>query len=94
MISLVVLTGFNLLVLLARPKAIADILELMPLPVDGRQKLLIAVVINIVCCWVYEQHGAQRVGDIVGRVIRWRRRLRRTRESEGKTYKAVEGGMR
>ncbi|KAF9263238.1 hypothetical protein L218DRAFT_959259 [Marasmius fiardii PR-910] len=94
MLALFVLSSFNLLVLLAPPLGVARILELMPLPVQGRWTLVIAVVINIGVCLLYEQYGTEVVGGVIGRMLRWRRERRRTREADGKTYKVVEGGMR
>ncbi|KAJ8076562.1 hypothetical protein AAF712_000212 [Marasmius tenuissimus] len=94
MVCLFVLSAFTVLVLLAPPAMLAKILELMPIPIDGRWELLIAVVVNIAACLVYEQYGTEAVAGVIGRIMRWRRERRRTRDADGKTYKAVEGGMR
>uniref|UniRef100_A0A0W0FH30 Cation-transporting ATPase n=1 Tax=Moniliophthora roreri TaxID=221103 RepID=A0A0W0FH30_MONRR len=94
MLSLVLLMGFNLLVLLAPPPKAAEILGLVHIPIEGRLTLLIAVGANIGVCFLYEQYGTQAVAAVIGQVVGWLREFRRTRESGGKTYKAVEGGMR
>jgi len=93
-LSLTVLTAFNLLVLLLPPQSIADLLTLMLIPQDGRLKLLMAVAINIVVCILYEEFGALVVAGAVGKVIEWRKESRKIRETDGKVYKAVEVGMR
>ena len=94
MAALLVLTAFNIVVLLVPPQPIADLLDLMPLPMSGRWTLLVAAVINVVACVVYESWGAQLVAQAVGRVMVAVRGTRgRTRVREGKTYKAVEGSL-
>ena len=91
MVSIGCLSLFNVLVLLFPPGPIAAILELMPLPYSARWTLLLAVVINVAISMAYERWGAQNVAVLIGAAMRMRRRWR-TRD--GKTYKAVEGGMR
>ena len=91
MVSIGCLSLFNVLVLLFPPGPIAVILELMPLPYSARWTLLLAVVINVAISMAYERWGAQNVAVLIGSAMRMRRRWR-TRD--GKTYKAVEGGMR
>ncbi|KIK67306.1 hypothetical protein GYMLUDRAFT_69495 [Collybiopsis luxurians FD-317 M1] len=91
-LSLIVLTLFNLLVLLSPPQAVLDLLTLMILPKDGKVKLLMAVAINMAVCIIYEEYGVMLVSGIVGQMMNWRKRSRRVHES--KVYKAVEGGMR
>ena len=91
MVSIGCLSLFNVLVLLFPPGPIAVILELMPLPYSARWTLLIAVVINVAISMAYERWGAQNIAVLIGSAMRMRRRWR-TRD--GKTYKAVEGGMR
>ncbi|TFK44814.1 Ca-transporting ATPase [Crucibulum laeve] len=87
------LTAFNVLVLIAPPRIISELLTLMPLPMDGRTTILIAAVINVVVSMSFEQWGAQSVGVGIGAMMRWWNRGGK-RVREGKTYKAVEGGMR
>lgn len=94
MFSLAALTSFNLLVLLSPPQAMADLLTLMMIPTEGRLKLLLAVAINMAICILYEGFGYLAVAGIVGRIMKWRKRNWRIRETGGKVYKAVEGGMR
>ncbi|EMD37542.1 hypothetical protein CERSUDRAFT_114181 [Gelatoporia subvermispora B] len=91
MLSLCCLSGFNLLVLLWPPVAVASFLELVPLPGSGRVTLLFAIVVNIAASFAYEEWGTQVVSRILGAFFQLRRR-RRVRD--GKTYKAVEGGLR
>ncbi|KAJ3989971.1 P-type ATPase [Lentinula detonsa] len=93
MLSLGSLTLFNLLVLLSPPQAIVDLLTLMPIPKEGRLKLLLAVAINMSLCILYEGIGSFVVAGVVGQITQWRKRTRRIRETGGKVYKAVEGGM-
>ncbi|KAJ4483302.1 hypothetical protein J3R30DRAFT_3834078 [Lentinula aciculospora] len=94
MVSLSVLTAFNLLVLLSPPQAIADLLALMIIPKAGRLKLLLAVAINTATCILYEGFGSLVVAGLVGQILKGRKSTRRIRETGGKVYKAVEGGMR
>lgn len=91
MVSIGCLSLFNVLVLLLPPGPIAAILELMPLPFSARWILLVAVVVNVLISMAYERWGAHSVALLIGSAMRMRRRWR-TRD--GKTYKAVEGGMR
>ncbi|OJT09471.1 hypothetical protein TRAPUB_14051 [Trametes pubescens] len=91
MASMACLSVFNLVVLLAPPGWIADVLELMALPGLARATLLLAVVINVLASLAFEQWGTQAVAGVIGWIMELRRH-QRTRD--GKLYKAVEGGMR
>ena len=93
MFSMGLLTAFNVLVLLAPPKALAELLYLMPLPVAARQTLLMAAVVNVGISMGFEAWGAEVVSRVVGNAIRWWHRGRR-RTGEDKVYKTVEWGMR
>jgi cation-transporting P-type ATPase 13A2 len=93
MLSLVTLSAFNIMVLLRPPQAVADILELMPLPSSGRFTLLATAAANVILSVAFERWGAPSVARVVGWVLRSRRNSR-GRVREGKIYKAVEGGMR
>lgn len=90
MFSMGMLSAFNVLVLLAPPKALAELLTLMPLPVAARQTLLMAAVVNVGVSMGFEAWGAEAVSRVVGDAMRWWHR----RTGEGKVYKAVEWGMR
>ncbi|KAJ6587027.1 hypothetical protein DFH09DRAFT_1142340 [Mycena vulgaris] len=92
--SLGLLTALNMLVLLSPPVAISDILTLMPLPIHGRTVLLLGAAANAVLCMAFEQWGAGTLAMIAGRVARISHRWSKSRRSEGKMYKAVEGGLR
>lgn len=89
MASIGALLLFNLIALLAPPTPVSQLLGLVAVPMSGRMVMLVAVVINMVLAVVYEDWGAQRIAQAVGRWRGWRRRVR-----EGKVYKAVEGGLR
>jgi len=91
MVSLGCLSAFNLLVLLWPPQPVASFLELVFFPSPARATLLSAIIINIVASFAYEEWGTQLVSHVIGVFFQLRRR-RRVRD--GKTYKAVEGGMR
>ncbi|KAI0081294.1 hypothetical protein K474DRAFT_1768739 [Panus rudis PR-1116 ss-1] len=91
MASIVLLTLFNVLVLLFPPKPVATILELMTLPFSARLTLLGAAVVNVAVSMAYERWGTQFVSQIIGSIMQIRRNMR---VRDGKTYKAVEGGMR
>jgi len=93
MFSMSLLSAFSVLVLLAPPKALAELLTLVPLPVAGRQTLLMAAVVNVGISMAFEAWGAQAVSKVMGDMMRWWHRGRR-RTGEGKVYKAVEWGMR
>jgi cation-transporting ATPase 13A3/4/5 len=93
MLSMVVLSVFNVLVLLAPPEPVRAILTLMTLPVEARLILLFVAAGNVVLSLAFEQWGSQVVASVVGGVMRrWQQGRRRVRE--GKVYKVVEGGMR
>lgn len=93
MFSMVVLTAFNVLVLLAPPKPLQALLTLMVLPMAAKLTLLTVAGGNIVASLAFEQWGAQSIGTLLGIVMRWWQRGRR-RGQDGKAYKVVEGGMR
>ena len=90
MISIISLAAFNIIVLLAPPGFINSILELMVLPAAGRVTLLFMVVVNVVLSMVFEKWGAPAVSEFVGYILD----LRRRRIRDGKTYKAIENGIR
>lgn len=71
------LSGFNMLVLLAPPHSVSDVLTLMPLPVVGRYSLLVAAVVNVVISMVFEEWGTPSVSTAVGLMVRWWQRGRR-----------------
>lgn len=87
MLSLVALSAFNALVLLAPPHVISMILELMPIPSGARWVLLFAVAINVVASLAFERWGVQGVVGILDLVLVEKRR----RVRDGKTYKVVDG---
>lgn len=88
-----VLSVFNVLVLLAPPKIMLDILTLMDLPIGSRYVLLVAAVVNVVVSLAFEEWGTQGVSTMIGATMKCCGRGRR-RVRDGKAYKAVEGGMR
>jgi cation-transporting ATPase 13A2 len=90
MISIGLLSLFNVVILLWPPQAIAGVMILLPLPFGTRVTLLMAVVANVVLSMVFEEWGAGRIAGVIGAVLRWRRGRRRA----PKAYKVVEGGMR
>ncbi|KAJ7178426.1 hypothetical protein C8R43DRAFT_973384 [Mycena crocata] len=92
--SLGLLTALNTLVLLSPPQAISDILTLMPLPIHGRSVLLFGAAANAVLSMGFEQWGAGILAVGAGRVAKMAHRWTASRRSQGKIYKAVEGGMR
>jgi cation-transporting ATPase 13A2 len=92
MCCIVLLSGFNVLVLLAPPGVVSNILTLMTLPVAARYVLLIAVVVNVGISMAFEEWGTPTVSTVIGVMIRWWQRGRR-RVRDGKMYKVVEGGM-
>lgn len=93
MISMLALSAFNVLVLVAPPKPLEDLLTLVTLPMAARLVLLAVAAGNVAASMAFEQWGAQVVGSVIGSVMRWWQRGRR-RVQEGKVYKVVEGGMR
>lgn len=92
MLSLVGLTAFNLIVLLAPPRALIIVLELMRLPMDGRTTLLFAAAINVAASLAFEEWGTGVVASALGWIAQVRKERRRVRD--GKAYKAVEGATR
>lgn len=91
MLSISCLSLFNIFVLLAPPAFLSSILELVDLPEPGRLTLLAAVIINVTLSMVFERWGAPAVAELVGSVMKLRKQHR---VRDGKTYKAIEGGMR
>lgn len=91
MLSIVVLTLFNVVVLLAPPPFLVSILELTDIPMAGRWTLLLAAVVNVVFSVAFERWGAPAIALTVGYFMDLHKRQR---VRDGKTYKAVEGGMR
>lgn len=87
-----ILSGSNMLLLLAPPHAVSNILTLMTLPVAGRYVLLVAAAVNVGISMAFEEWGTPTVSTVVGLMIRWWQRGRR-RARDGKMYKVVEGGM-
>ena len=86
------LSGFNMVVLLAPPHAVSNVLTLMTLPVTGRYVLLFAAVMNVGISMAFEEWGTPTVSTVIGLMTRWWQRGRR-RVRDGKMYKVVEGGM-
>ena len=91
MLSMVCLCLFNLLVLLSPPAPVAQLLDLLSLPVGARATLLLAVAVNVGASLAFEHYGTQAVARVFGVLLELRRRHR---VRDGKIYKAVEGGMR
>ncbi|EKM54134.1 uncharacterized protein PHACADRAFT_209950 [Phanerochaete carnosa HHB-10118-sp] len=91
MFSIVSLSLFNALVLLFPPGFLSSILELTDMPTSGRATLLLVVVVNVVLSMAFERWGAPVVAATVDYLTSLRKRHR---VRDGKTYKAVEGGMR
>ena len=91
MLSIVLLSAFNVVVLLFPPAFITSVLELMDLPQRARYILLAASIINVGLSVAFERWGAPAVAQAVGYVMSMRKRHR---VRDGKTYKAIEGGMR
>lgn len=90
MISLIVLTAFNLLVLLGPPRMVTGILELMYIPFSARLLLLGAAILNVGMSVAYEHWGTDLISDMVRNLVDMHEGRRRIRD--GKTYRAVEGG--
>ncbi|XP_006461184.1 hypothetical protein AGABI2DRAFT_185471 [Agaricus bisporus var. bisporus H97] len=93
MYAMTILSGFNVLVLIAPPKPLQELLTLQMLPMSARITILVVVFGNVAASLIFEQWGSQTVGGMIGTVMRWWQRGRR-RMLGGKVYKAVEGGMR
>ncbi|KAF9529431.1 P-type ATPase [Crepidotus variabilis] len=93
MTSICALTAFNVLVLLAPPIVLQNLLDLMTFPMGGRYTLLMVAGINVAISLAFEQWGTQVVSRVLASGIKWWQSGRR--RSEGKAaYKVVEGGMR
>ena len=86
------LSSFNILLLTTLPRAMSEVLTLMPLPFAGRYVLLFAAIVNVAISVAFEEWGTPAVSTVIGFIKRWwQRGKRRTRD--GKMYKVVEGGM-
>ena len=85
MLSFIVLTLLNLMVLLAPPGSARMLLELMILPFSARLVLLWTVLFNVVLSMAFERWGVEIVAKVVGSFTRLYKDRRRYRE--GKAYK-------
>ncbi len=88
MLSLVVLSLFNVSVLLAPIRFISALLELVPIPMSGRLTLLWATVINVAVSVGYERWMAQVVADAVGVFVSQQDGRRRIKDN--RVYRAVD----
>ncbi|KAN0109276.1 P-type ATPase [Russula decolorans] len=89
MLSLVVLSLFNVSVLLAPIKLISGSLELVPIPISARLTLLWAAIINVAVSVGYERWIAQAVADAVGFLLASQQDSRR-RIKDNRVYRAID----
>lgn len=91
MTSLVVLTVFNILVLISPPAGVASLLELMDLPTSARAILLAVALVNVGVSSVFEEWGTESVAVGIGALMKGISRLStKRRVRDGKAYKAIE----
>lgn len=90
MVSLVVLSLFNVSVLLAPIKFISKLLELVPIPISARLILLWAAIINVAVSVGYERWIAQVVADVVGLFVSSQQDGRRRMKDSRVYYRAVD----
>ncbi|VDB96191.1 unnamed protein product [Peniophora sp. CBMAI 1063] len=86
-LSLAGLSAFNLLVLVAPPRFIAGILELVDLPPIARWTYFGAVIFNVFASMAFERWAVPVVAGIIGELLHRRRRKVR----DGKAYRALGG---
>ncbi|KAH7339862.1 hypothetical protein B0J17DRAFT_657059 [Rhizoctonia solani] len=87
MASIVVLTVFSTVVLLAPPQSLRLLLDLMEIPTGAKRTLLIAAILNAAVCFGFERWNP--VASALEAVARGSQR----RVRGGLEYRAVEGGM-
>ncbi|CAE6398019.1 unnamed protein product [Rhizoctonia solani] len=87
MASIVALTAFSTLVLLAPPQPIRLLLDLMAIPTSAKRTLLVGAILNAGICFAFERWNP--VAGALEAVSRGRQR----RVRGGLEYRAVEGGM-
>lgn len=87
MASIVLLTAFSTLVLVAPPQSVRLVLDVMPLPASAKQTLLVAAVLNAAMCF-----GFERWNPLAG-ALEVLSRGQQKRVRGGLEYRAVEGGM-
>ncbi|CAE6444743.1 unnamed protein product [Rhizoctonia solani] len=87
MASIVALTVFSTVVLLAPPQSLRLLLDLMEIPTGAKRTLLIAAVLNAAVCF-----GFERWNPVAGALEAVARGSQR-RVRGGLEYRAVEGGM-
>ncbi|KAL5485211.1 hypothetical protein ACEPAI_7853 [Sanghuangporus weigelae] len=92
MIAMTAIALINVWLILYPPRALLMLLELMILPLSARFVLIAAVVINVILSVTFEKLGTAAVSGLIGFAMEHLRSRRRIRD--GKTYKAVEHGMR
>ena len=91
MFSIVVLSIFSAVVLLAPPQPVALILDLMAIPASAKFTLLLVVIINVVTSSLLERW--ELIAKLVTAVYKRFRSKRPRRVRDGKLYKSVEGAM-
>lgn len=92
MLAISTIALINVWLVLYPPRPLLILLELMTLPLSGRSVLMAAVAVNVILSVMFEKWGTVTVGRLIGfatDLVRSRRRV-----VDGKTYKAVEYGMR
>lgn len=92
MISLGALAAFSTVLLFWPPTSMMVLLDLMPLPLEGKAALFGAVMVNVLASFAYERWGCGRLANGLSWVA-WRAgRGGERRAKDGNMYKAVMGG--
>ncbi|PPQ70563.1 hypothetical protein CVT24_000052 [Panaeolus cyanescens] len=86
MISMCLLSAFNVLVLYAPPAVVSGLLTLMEIPISGKWTLLIGAGINVCVSILYEEYGTVWVSGVISWIeeVGWQKR------EGGKVYKRME----
>lgn len=91
MASIILLSLFSTIVLLAPPQPIALLLDLMQIPASAKATLLGVVVLNVLASSLLER--TELLNQIVTGIYKQLKSKRSRRVRDGKLYKAVEGAM-
>ena len=91
MFSIITLTIFSVLVLIAPPEPLARLLDIMTIPIMARFTILLAAAVNALFCGALEHWSLLAL--VVSYISNYVGGRRKRSVRDGKLYSAVEGGM-
>lgn len=91
MFSIITLTMFSVLVLIAPPEPFARLLDIITIPIMARFTLLLAAAVNALLCDALERWSLLAL--VVSHISSYVGGRKKRSVRDGKLYSAVEGGM-